>query len=197
MSARDDILAAVRKGGGTRRAPTGYAPPRFESLAETFTANAKHSYAIVHDLASAEEVPNAIAAILAGANARMRLHLPEGSPLQTLDWSAAPLLEISALPPSGEDSSASEADYAIAETGTLAFISGKARPSSWHFLPGREIVLVQRARLVGTLEDMFAQLDAMPATLNLVTGPSRTGDIEQTMEHGAHGPREIHILLLP
>jgi L-lactate dehydrogenase complex protein LldG len=166
-------------------------------LAETFVANAKHSYAIVHELASDKEVPSAIAAILAGANARMRLHLPEGSNLLSLNWSAAPLLEIAMTPPSGEDSSASEADCAIAETGTVAFLSGKARPSSWHFLSGREIVLVRRSQLVGTLEEMFAKLDAMPATLNLVTGPSRTGDIEQTMERGAHGPREIHILLLP
>lgn len=197
MSARDDILAAVRKGGGTRGTPTSYKPPRFESLAQTFTANAKHSYAVVHQLATDAEVPSTIAAILAGANARLRLHLPEGSPLRSFDWSAAPLLEISAIPPSGDDSSASEADYAIAETGTVVFFSGKARPSSWHFLPGREMILVRRSRLVGTLEDMFAKLGAMPATLNLVTGPSRTGDIEQTMERGAHGPREIHILLLP
>lgn len=196
MSARDDILTALRKGGGTRRGGTGYAPPQFESLADTFTVNAKRSYATVHELASEDDIPAVIAAILTGANARMRLNLPEASPLRSLNWSAMPLLEVSALPPSGEDSALSEADCAIAETGTLAFFSGRSRPSSWHFLPGREIVLVRHSRLVGTLEEVLGKLSEMPATLNLVTGPSRTGDIEQTMERGAHGPRDVQILLL-
>jgi L-lactate utilization protein LutC len=51
--------------------------------------------------------------------------------------------------------------------------------------------------ILPTLEDVFAQMaDAtMPATLNLVTGPSRTADIEQTIERGAHGPRALHIFL--
>jgi len=49
---------------------------------------------------------------------------------------------------------------------------------------------------VPRLEEVISRLGAIPATVNLVTGPSRTADIEQTIERGAHGPRELHILLI-
>ncbi len=86
----------------------------------------------------------------------------------------------------------------IAETGTLVFLSGPRSPSSWHFRPGCEFALVMRDTIVPRFEDIAAILTAgprMPATLNLVTGPSRTADIEQTIELGAHGPRDVHILI--
>ena len=59
-------------------------------------------------------------------------------------------------------------------------------------------MLVMRDSILPRFEDIVAVLAAeprMPATLNLVTGPSRTADIEQTIELGAHGPREVHILI--
>ena len=167
------------------------------SGAATIVPNAAPGAEVVIRPSSDADVPAMIATILAGSNQGLRLHLPEGSPLRKLDWSTAPLLEITADPPTGEDTACAEADCGIAETGTIAFVSGKARPSSWHFLPGREIIVLARANLVGTLEEFLTRLGTMPSTLNLVTGPSRTGDIEQAMERGAHGPREIHILLLP
>ncbi len=197
MNARETILAAVRKTSATRAPRPAYAPPAFANLAETFTMRARESHASVHELASPADVPAMIATIVGRRNDGRRLHLPEGSPLRKLDWSTAPLLEITADPPTGEDTACAEADCGIAETGTIAFISGEARPSSWHFLPGREIIVLARANLVGTLEEFLTRMGTMPSTLNLVTGPSRTGDIEQAMERGAHGPREIHILLLP
>ena len=197
MNARETILAAVRKTSATRAERGAYTPPAFANLGETFTAQAQESHASVHALASPADIPAAIARILEASNARRRLHLAEGSPLRQLDWKTAPLLEMTTAPPTGEDTACAEADGGIAETGTIAFVSGSARPSSWHFLPGREIIVLTRAKLVGTLEEFLARLGPMPSTLNLVTGPSRTGDIEQAMERGAHGPRDIHILLLP
>ena len=89
------------------------------------------------------------------------------------------------------------APYAIAETGTLGLPFGARRARVVAFPPGLEIVAVvacaDPARTRGRAGAALAQ--GMPSTLNLVTGPSRTGDIEQTMEIGAHGPKELHILV--
>ena len=134
---------------------------------------------------------------LKGANAASRLHLPAQSPLRALPWDRAPNLAVSDEAPGPDDAAFAAADYAIAETGTLVFFAAGERPASWHFLPGREFVLLSRVQILPTFEDILALAFAqgMPSTLNLVTGPSRTGDIEQTMEMGAHGPRHLHILL--
>jgi L-lactate dehydrogenase complex protein LldG len=166
-------------------------------LPSLFIAKAKASIAHVTEIGSPEDVPSAIWAILSASQSAGRIHIPPDSSLRELPWHRAPGLSISASPPSGEDTSFSAADYGIAETGTLAFLSGPRAPSSWHFIPGREIVLVRRAAIVPRLEDVFALIrrEKMPATMNLVTGPSRTADVEQTIELGAHGPREVHILL--
>jgi L-lactate dehydrogenase complex protein LldG len=59
-----------------------------------------------------------------------------------------------------------------------------------------EIAVLRTSSIVGELEDVLAKVGALPSTLNLVTGPSRTGDIEQTMELGAHGPKSLAILIV-
>ena len=58
-------------------------------------------------------------------------------------------------------------------------------------------MLIETANIVSRFEDVIGRIEAapIPATINLITGPSRTADIEQTIEMGAHGPREVHILL--
>jgi len=198
MSGRDLILERVRKGRGEVQPPTPYAHPvRTNDLSALFIEKAKASIARVTEIGSAEDAPSAIWAIVSAAQSAARVHIPSESNLRQLPWHRAPGLSLSPAAPSGEDTSFSAADYAIAETGTLAFLSGPRTPSSWHFLPGREIVLLRREMIVPRLEDLFALMrrEKMPATLNFVTGPSRTADVEQTIELGAHGPREVHILV--
>ncbi len=78
-------------------------------------------------------------------------------------------------------------------------LSGPDHPSTLNFLPDTHIVVLASGRIVGTYEDGFALMrarGAMPRTLNFVTGPSRTADIEQTIQLGAHGPRRLHILVV-
>ena len=196
MSARETILSRIAGAGRPPAPRASYGPPALADPAASFRAKARASHAEVHEIGGAAEVPEAALAILSGAGAALRLHLPGNSPLRALPWHRAPELVLDDAPPGGEDAALSAADYAIAETGTLAFLSGAARPSSWHFLPGRELVLLSRGAILANLEELFARLGGtMPATLNLVTGPSRTADIEQTMERGAHGPRALHILI--
>ena len=87
----------------------------------------------------------------------------------------------------------------IAETGTLCLVSGRDHPTTLAFLPETHVVILSAADLVGTLEDAFvrvAEAGAWPRSVLLVTGPSRTGDIEQTILLGAHGPKRLHIVLV-
>jgi L-lactate dehydrogenase complex protein LldG len=152
----------------------------------------------VHEIAQVDDAPEAIWSILATRNAARQIHIPQSSAHNTLPWQRAPGLSVKRERPSGSDSAVSFADYAIAETGTLVFCSGEKSASSWHFLPGLEFVVLRRSLIVPRLENVIETLardGVMPATVNLVTGPSRTADIEQTIERGAHGPRELCILI--
>ena len=197
-AARESILQSIAQG---RRAPIAvpdYGLPAWTADAgDHFIAKAEASMASVHRITTPEDAPEAIFALLAGANVPRRLHVPRQSALNALPWHRAPGLAVTSEPPGGDDSALSAADHGIAETGTLAFFSGPQSASSWHFRPGREFVLVPRGSILPRLEDIIARISAagMPATLNLVTGPSRTADIEQTIELGAHGPRALHILV--
>jgi len=195
--ARETILASLRAAGGYDAESPNYAFPAPQGdLVALFTAKAKEADADVASVAAREEVPAAIAAFLTALRLPPRLHVPQNSLLRSLNWQSAAGLTLSADPPGPEDAALSEASCAIAETGTLVFPSGAQQPAAWHFLPGREFALVPRTRIFGRLEDVFALANgALASTLNFVTGPSRTGDIEQTIERGAHGPRAMHVLI--
>ncbi len=80
--------------------------------------------------------------------------------------------------------------------------SGPERPTTLNFLPETHIVLLTADQVVGGMEEAWAKLrerygrGVMPRTVNLITGPSRSADIEQTLQMGAHGPRRLHIILV-
>lgn len=199
-SCRESILNALAR---TRRTQT---PTPQISLPEwasdpllSFIAKVEASIAHAHRVASLPDVPAKIAEIHRLSNAAPELHVAAESVLQHLPWNTVPGLAISSAPPGGDQSALSAAEFGIAETGTLVFFSGPNARSSWHFRPGREFILIEHSRILPRFEDVLANIDTrsgIPATINLVTGPSRTADIEQTIELGAHGPREIHILII-
>lgn len=88
---------------------------------------------------------------------------------------------------------------AVAETGSLVLISGAESPVTLNFLPETHIVVLYESQVLHHVDDVFPQLrdmNIMPRAVNFVTGPSRTADIEQTLEIGAHGPRRVHVLLV-
>lgn len=90
--------------------------------------------------------------------------------------------------------------YAIAETGTLVFASEPDQPSNMHLLPETHVAIVRESQIEHTMEDVFARMRAegrdMPRALNMVSGPSRTADIEQTIVLGAHGPYRVHLVVI-
>jgi len=116
--------------------------------------------------------------------------------LRSLKWSAQTRFG----PANGQEAtSVTKALAAVAETGSIALASGEQNPSTLNFLPENHIVVLHESQIVEHMEDVWTQLRSMtnlPRALNLVTGPSRTGDIEQTIELGAHGPRRMHVLLI-
>lgn len=98
-----------------------------------------------------------------------------------------------------ESVSVTNAVAGVAETGSIALSSGADTPATLNFLPENHIVVLYESQIVEHLEDVWSHLRAgseLPRALNLVTGPSRTGDIEITIELGAHGPRRMHVLLI-
>lgn len=192
---RDEILDSIR----SRRLvqapkPEAYSAPKTEGdLAEAFSKRLSMWHADVRMLGSMADVPAAIADVLRGKNMAQRVHIAPDSAL-ALDL---PGIEVSRDAPGQNDAAVTEVPFAIAETGTLAYPAGKGRPASWHFRPVLEIAVLRAADVVPELEDVMRRLGGvLPSTLNLVSGPSRTGDIEQTMELGAHGPKSLAVLVV-
>ena len=97
------------------------------------------------------------------------------------------------------DTTVTEAFCAIAETGSLVMLSSRDSPTALNFLPDNFICVVRRKRIVRHIEDVWdwvrAESEGMPRALNIITGPSRTADVEQTIQLGAHGPRRMHVIL--
>jgi L-lactate dehydrogenase complex protein LldG len=118
-----------------------------------------------------------------------------------LDWASA-RLAIESRPTAGQDRlGITGAFCAIAETGTLVMITGTDAPTATAMLPDTHVAVVRESRIVSGMEEAFALIRAecgpMPRAVHLISGPSRTGDIEQTIVLGAHGPFRMHVLLVP
>lgn len=111
------------------------------------------------------------------------------------------LAEAQTRPLRADDRCAITVAYAgVAETGSLALLSDPRTPTGFNFLPEFLICLIDARRVVAHLESLWELLrserGSLPRALNLVTGPSRTADVEQTIQLGAHGPRRLHVVLL-
>lgn len=219
---RSAVLGAIRRSlkrdglSDTRRAElerrlsspsTGPIPARGQlpaaSRVDLFVTMAKEAACTVARVASAAAVPEAVADYLARENLPARLRLAPDPAVSDLPWASRPLLEITRGPSDGSDEvSLTPALTGIAETGTLVLTSGAERPTTLNFLPETHIVVLPAERIVGGMEEAWAMLrrdygmGTMPRTVNLVTGPSRSADIEQTLQMGAHGPRRLHIILI-
>ena len=190
-------LASPRRGVIPARAalPHGQQVALFCTWATTNTATVAR--------VSAADVPAAVVDYLTRNNLPSQLIAADSPDLQRYDWSQRPLLELRrGVPVDADRVSLTGAFAGVAETGTLVTTSGPEHPTSLNLLPETHIVVLREADIVGTYEDVWDRLrqrygaGSMPRTVNTITGPSRTADIEQTLQLGAHGPRHMHIVVV-
>ncbi len=97
------------------------------------------------------------------------------------------------------DAGITSVDYGVAETGTLAVLARPGQGRSVSLLPPIHIAVLDTRNIVFELAGLFARIaadGALPSALTLITGPSRTGDIELVLTIGVHGPGELHLILI-
>jgi L-lactate dehydrogenase complex protein LldG len=152
---------------------------------------------------AAPDVPAEVSSYLARNNLPAAAAMAPSPLLDGYDWASQKMLSLHRGRAEASDHvSITGAFAAIAETGTLVMASGPDHPVSLNLLPDTHVVVLREADIVSGYEDVWARLrarygkNAMPRTVNTITGPSRTGDIEQAMELGAHGPRRMHIVVV-
>jgi L-lactate dehydrogenase complex protein LldG len=220
-TARTDIFSSIRRSlavkGDERtrlqivaerldRAPKGVIPGRGqvsgEALVEVFRAQAEAALATVRVVDSVAEVPRAVAEFLRDHNLPATLRMGDDPRLKAMPWGET-ALEMSQGRSDGHDLNAvSHALGGVAESGTAVMVSGPENPSTLNFLPDNHIVVVAAKDIAGDYERVLAKVRAtygkgqMPRTVNFITGPSRSGDIEQTLLLGAHGPRRLHLVVV-
>ncbi len=222
MSGRARILGAIRRSLGrgpltgadaaapARRieqparnlVPARAARPKTEQV-ELFCTKAQAIDVTIDRVAGPGDVPAAVAAFLAEHNLPSDLRLAPDPDLAAIPWADRPMLEIRTGAAEARDQvGVTPAFSAIAETGTLAMVSSPETPNTINFVPDNHIVVLRASQVVGATEDVWDRLRArfgpgeMPRTVTLVSGPSRSADIELTLIKGAHGPRRVHVVLI-
>ncbi len=203
-------LDRTRRAAVTRRLelhPRGTIPTRASASRDACVALLSEMLAAqgadVRLVATGREAVAAIASYLGTCNLPPRLRMGRDPVLAALPWREAWDIERAAGPAEAGDRAAlSRAVVAAAETGTLFLASGTDNPTTLNFLPEAHTILLAAADIVGSYEEAWDRLRSvygeghLPRTVNLISGPSRTADIEQTIVRGAHGPRHLLVLIL-
>ncbi len=219
---RDAILARLRqalpagRANGARRdavnarlasppkhiIPARVNRPRNE-LIDLFKSFLATQNATVLEVTAAAGVPNAIADYLRSENLPAFARMGTDPFLATLPWHSAPgLTRQSGRADPDDPVGLSRAAAGVAETGTLMIASGAENPVTLAFLPDTHVIVVGRESIVGSYEDGYALVmkefgkSHLPRTLNMISGPSRTGDIGGHIVMGAHGPRRLAVLIV-
>lgn len=172
---------------------------------ELFQEMAEEVAATVTCISSLDALPRTVTDYLTRHNLPSRIKT-DGNPLiANVDWTSQTTLEVKSGKAEDEDLiSITVASAGVSETGTSVLTSGPTSPTSLNFLPENHIIILPISRLRGTYEETWECLKTelpendktLPRTVNWITGPSRTGDIEQTMQLGIHGPRRLHVVLV-
>jgi L-lactate dehydrogenase complex protein LldG len=222
VTPRELILATIRRSLGvsgteaprrlevaTRLAshPKGVVPERGQlppaARLDLFGRMVEAAAGTVERVADPADIPTAVAAFLRGHNLPLAIRHGDDRRLLAVPWGRAGSLEIRRGASDGSDLAAvSHAFGAVAETGTLVVISGADNPTTLNFLPDVHIVVVSASDIASDFEAAMVRLrehfgaGTMPRTVNLITGPSRSADIEQTLILGAHGPRKLHVIVV-
>jgi len=147
------------------------------------------------------DVPAAVGAYLRQHNLPQRVVMAPEPLLDRCGWESQPLLRVRRGTASeGDATGVTLALAGVAETGTLVLASSADRPALLAYLPETSVVVVPAEAIDGAYEQAWARVRALeggvPRSVNLTTGPSRTADIAQKLELGAHGPKRLLILIV-
>jgi L-lactate dehydrogenase complex protein LldG len=222
VSNRDTVLASIRRSLGV----TGREAERQDAVRERLTAHARgvipargqlppeECVALFRKMVAAAagtttrvtnaaDVPKEVAALLRQHNLPLIVRRGDDPRLAALPWAQERTLTVATGPSNGSDlASVSYAFGAVAESGTLMLLSGPDNPTTLNFLPDTHVVIVSATDIAGDYETLWERLRArfgegvMPRAVNLITGPSRSADIGQTLILGAHGPRRLHVIVV-
>ncbi len=196
LAAVEDYLS--RHPQGPRPAIEGDLRIRFRAMSERMSST-------IDEVAHLADAPAAVARYLTAQSLSPRVVIWPA--LSALDWAGAGV-EVETRPPRRDETQGADlvgitgCFCALAETGTLVLACGPQAHASTHLLPETHIALLPASRIVAGMEDAFALLRAerggdemMPRAVTMVSGPSRTADIEMTLVLGAHGPYRVHVVL--
>lgn len=198
---REDAVTADAVAEDYRDSIPDTAAPRqswSESAPERFLERLEKASATADRVASFAEIPEAVARYLDDMP-DVRLRVGGHPDLRGLTWPSA--WQVAEGPADAADwpVSVARAFAGVAETGSLVMPSSPERPTSLNFLPDVHIIVLRESEIVDYMEAVWprllAEIGPLPRAVNFITGPSRTADVEQTLQLGAHGPRRLHILL--
>jgi len=215
LSSRDHVLGNIRTrlGRGAedpahadarlREHPAGPLPARAvgapDELRARFVEMARAASGEVEMLADVGELAPLVARLCAGHGVAAHATVSPDTRLDAPDWAAAGL-EVERRAGRPEDRvCVSHALCGVAETGTLVLASGPDSPVTLNFLPELHVVALGAGQVLGSYEEAWQVVrahGALPRTVNWITGPSRSADIEQTLQLGAHGPVRLVIALI-
>ncbi|AEA59703.1 MULTISPECIES: LutC/YkgG family protein [Burkholderia] len=199
--AEPDALEREQAADYLARHPAGPRPPMPDDAAgllARFTEEAERMSTTVEAVDTLAEVPAAAARYLQARSLAARAIA--WRTLADIDWASAGLEVDLRKPVEGDLVGITGCFCASAETGSLVLLSGPDTYASAALLPETHLVVVPASRIVAGHEDAFALIRAergeLPRAVNIVSGPSRTGDIEQTIILGAHGPYRVHAIIV-
>jgi L-lactate dehydrogenase complex protein LldG len=213
-AARRSILARIRAAQGREatpaafereavadylaRHPEGPRPTLEADLVARLVREAQQMSSTVEEVEGMAAVPAAVQRYLVERG--LAVNAVAWATLASLDWAGAGLNVEFRKPEDRDLVGLTGCFCATAETGTLVLLSSPDTWASGALLPETHIAVVPASRIVAGHEDAFALMRAergeLPRAVNFVSGPSRTGDIEQTIILGAHGPYRVHVIVV-
>ncbi|AXS39392.1 lactate utilization protein [Breoghania sp. L-A4] len=187
-------------------APKGLIPKRgqlpLDERVALFCKMAEAVQSTVQRVPDASAVPHAVAELLRTRNLPSSVRMGADPLLRAMPWADVSTLQVLEGRSHGDDiATVSHAIGGIAETGTLVLHSGVDNPTTLNFLPEIHIIVIRITDIAGDMECIWEGLrkqfskGGMPRVVNMITGPSRSADIEQKLILGAHGPRSLHVII--
>ena len=189
--------------------PKNLVPKRGEGSArdrmDIFCEEAKAVQTTISCIESRDLIPEEIAVYLQERN--LKADIKCSLDLKNLPWTST-LLKVKYGPANSNDLvGVTNAMAGVAETGTVVVNSGRNTPVTLNFLPVTNIIILESTNIARSYEDVWEKIRKgnfndtkstgfMPRTINFITGPSRSADIEQTLLLGVHGPSRLHVIIV-